>query len=99
MEHFARANAKAWPLGADDDTAIHEFGHHLGNPDEYPGASSVNIFVNGDGAALGIDEASLMGEGDTARRRHLDTVAEALARLVEQELGKSYTYTPVEPLR
>lgn len=97
-ENHARANSGAWPRSASDRTAIHEFGHHLGNPDEYFGASTVNIWVNGDGAILGIDKRSIMGGGRTARRRHLNTVAAVLAKLVEQETGKSYTYTAVEPL-
>lgn len=95
-ENHARANAGAWPMNAPDRTAIHEFGHHLGNPDEYFGASTVDMYVNGDGAILGIDKQSIMGDGSTARRRHFETIAKACAQLVERETGKAYTFTPVE---
>jgi len=102
-ENDTRANSETWPLipnsgAASDTTAIHEFGHHLGNPDEYPGASSVDMFVNGDGAIMGIDKDSIMGSGRTRRRRHFDTIAKALAQLVERETGKSFTFTPVKKL-
>jgi Rhs element Vgr protein len=94
-ENHARANSGAWPRTETDKTVIHEFGHHLGNPDEYPGASTVDVWVNGDGAVLGIDKQSIMGSGTTPRRRHFETIAEALAELVERETGKTYTFTPV----
>ncbi|MFO7566769.1 MAG: type VI secretion system tip protein TssI/VgrG [Enhygromyxa sp.] len=94
-ENYARANASAWPLRISNRTAAHEFGHHLGNPDEYPGASSLDIWVNDDGAVLGMDKKSIMGSGSVVRRRHFDTVADALARLVKQGTGKSYTYSAV----
>src|SRR5690606_5185399 len=29
----ARANAGAWPYMSSGDTVLHEYGHHLGNPD------------------------------------------------------------------
>lgn len=97
-ENDIRANSDTWPLTMSSRTAIHEFGHHLGNPDEYSGAGSVNMYVNSDGAVLGIDDASIMGTGTIARRRHFDSIAEALAQLVEQELGVMFTFTPVEHL-
>jgi hypothetical protein len=90
-----RAHASAWPLDESDRTANHEFGHHLGNPDEYPGAGSVDIFVNGDGAVFGIDRDSIMGSGEAIRSRHYTSIAQALAKLVAHATGKSFTFHPV----
>lgn len=102
-ENHARANAHAWPMRSDpfapgdiDRMAIHEFGHHLGNPDEYEGASTVDVSVNGDGAKLGIDDHSIMGKGGLRRRRHFNAVIAALTQRVADETGKPYTYSAVE---
>ncbi|MCA9687591.1 MAG: hypothetical protein KC457_35855, partial [Myxococcales bacterium] len=94
-ENDTRANASAWPLDIDAKTAAHEFGHHLGNPDEYAGAQSVDPSVNGDGAKAGIDEESIMGAGWIMRRRHLDSVAEVLAMAVASQTGKPFTFRVV----
>ena len=98
-QNYARANASAWPYQSDDETVLHEFGHHLGNPDEYEGATSVNPTVNGDGAKAGIDEHGLMGSGMVFRGRYYNSICQALARAVAQHTGKSYSYKAVEPLR
>jgi hypothetical protein len=98
-ENYVRANDSAWPLESSGLTAAHEFGHHLGNPDEYPGAATVDVFVNGDGARFGIDKASIMGEGPVIRRRHFDTIVKVLTQLVERETGKSYTYSTVPAIK
>lgn len=95
-ENDARANSETWSIAARNSTVSHEVGHHLGNPDEYPGAATVDPWVTEDGAVMGIDADGLMGSGSRLRRRYFDTIAGALAQLVEQELGKSFTFTPVE---
>jgi hypothetical protein len=95
----SRANASAWPYESDYDTVLHEYGHHLGNPDEYEGATSVDPTVNGDGAKAGIDEDGLMGGGDVFRRRYYNTVCKALSEAVAKHTGKSYNYEAVERLR
>lgn len=95
-ENDTRANASAWPFDVSYQVAAHEFGHHLGNPDEYPGAGSVDPSVNGDGAAAGIDDKSIMGSGTIPRRRHLDAVCKALSQLVSREVGKHFTYIPMQ---
>ncbi|MCA9699609.1 MAG: hypothetical protein KC431_18930, partial [Myxococcales bacterium] len=97
-ENEARANDGAWPMHADDRTVIHEFGHHLGNPDEYFGASTVDPQINGDGAILGIDRESIMGRGNLPRRRHFTAIATALSALVLRETGKSYSYSAKKSL-
>ena len=96
-QNETRANASAWALDTDDTTTAHEFGHHLGNPDEYPGARSVNPKVNGDGAVAGIDADGLMGSGDEIRRRYFNKIAEAMSELVETHLGQNFQYTVVDP--
>jgi type VI secretion system secreted protein VgrG len=97
-ENDGRANASAWPLEMDDITAAHEFGHHLGNPDEYPGARSVDPTVNGDGATAGIDPDGLMGSGGDLRRRYYKYVCEALAQLVVQHTGQAFTFVALPEL-
>jgi len=78
--------------------AAHEFGHHLGNPDEYAGAA-VDKSLNDDGAAHGIDPDSIMGQNLTnVKKRHYRTICRHLARMVQQQRGKHYTYEPVPPL-
>jgi type VI secretion system VgrG family protein len=95
-ERGVRANASAWPFDAAPRTIQHEFGHHLGLPDEYPGASSVDPTVYGDGATAGIDKGAIMGAGSAVRRRHLETICQALGQLVEREFGKHFDYIPME---
>jgi type VI secretion system VgrG family protein len=97
-ENDSRANSRAWPLQLSNQTAAHEYGHHLGNPDEYEGAQSVDPTVNGDGAIAGIDEDSIMGAGYDVRRRHYKPICGALTHLVSTHLGKNYTYTVVDCL-
>jgi hypothetical protein len=75
---------------------IHEFGHHLGNPDEYTGAATVDPSVNTDGAKAGIDKKSIMGgEGMEVRRRHMTPICEALSKAVLDATGQKYSYTAV----
>lgn len=98
-ENDGRANANAWPYDVDTNTAMHEFGHHLGNPDEYPGATSVDATVNGDGATAGIDPEGLMGDGSTLRQRYYDTIRTVFVSLVARETKKLFTYAIVTELR
>jgi hypothetical protein len=98
-QNFARANASAWPFSTDARTAAHEFGHHLGNPDEYPGATSVDASVNTDGAVAGIDDEGLMGSGSTIRRRYFDDICAALSKSVARETDKTFSFSPVEKVK
>jgi type VI secretion system VgrG family protein len=95
-QNFARANESAWPFETDARTAAHEFGHHLGNPDEYPGAGTVDASVNTDGAVAGIDKKGLMGSGWTIRRRYFDDICTALSKNVARETDKTFRFSPVE---
>lgn len=97
-QNNGRANSEIWPVDASDRTFYHEWGHHMGNPDEYEGAGSVDPTVNDDGARAGIDNNSIMGgDGKIVRRRHFNTVCTAMAQAVATHLGKTATYRVVEP--
>jgi hypothetical protein len=73
--------------------AAHEVGHHLGNPDEYAGATSVDTSLNDDGAVNGIDNDSLMGKDLTkVKKRHYRTICKHLADMVKTKTGNTYSY-------
>jgi len=94
-----RSNDSLWFLGEPRvAVAAHEFGHHLGNGDEYVGAQSVDPSLNGDGAVNGIDTDSIMGQNLTkVKVRHFRIVCSHMARVIQNETGKSYTYEAVAP--
>jgi hypothetical protein len=80
----------------DEPTPAHEFGHHLGNPDEYAGATSLDTSLNSDGAVNGVDDDSIMGLNMTrVKKRHFRTVCTHFASMVQTKTGKSYTYEAV----
>jgi hypothetical protein len=75
--------------------AAHEFGHHIGNPDEYAGAK-LDESLNDDGAKKGIDADSIMGQNLTkVKKRHFKLIATVFASRVQAEYGKSFTYDAV----
>jgi hypothetical protein len=75
--------------------AAHEFGHHIGNPDEYAGAT-LDTSLNDDGAKNGIDTDSIMGQGLTkVKKRHFSKVHQVFAQRVTAEYGKSLSYEAV----
>jgi len=95
----ARSNSNSWSLGDDrPGLAPHEFGHHLGCPDEYSGAGSVDPTVNSDGATAGIDSTSMMGSvpesGMTpVKARSFDIIKEHLAAMIKSQKGVTFTFT------
>lgn len=93
----ARSNAGAWSLGeARAGMPPHEFGHLLGNPDEYAGGVGVDASVNTDGATAGIDANSMMGSNmTTVKKRHYNTICLHLAAMVSTQCSKTYTYEAV----
>ncbi len=93
----ARSNAGAWSLGESRaNMPAHEFGHHLGNPDEYAGGVGVDASLNTDGATAGIDANSMMGQNMTiVKKRHYRTISQHLASMVNTQFGRSYTYEAV----
>lgn len=94
-----RSNSALFFLGeARRAMPAHEFGHHLGNPDEYAGAESVDPTLNGDGAVNGIDPNSIMGQNMiTVKSRHFRTICAHLSKMVRDQYGKMYTYEAVSP--
>ncbi len=77
--------------------AAHEFGHHIGNPDEYGGAK-VDTSLNSDGAKNGIDPDSIMGQNlMKVKARHLRLLAKVLADAIHAEYGKTFTFDAVAP--
>ncbi len=91
-----RSNDSLWFLGEPRiAVAAHEFGHHLGNPDEYAGAA-IDTSLNDDGAVNGIDPNSIMGQNlTTVKKRHYRTICTHFAAMVKTESGKTYTYEAV----
>jgi len=78
--------------------AAHEFGHHIGNADEYAGATGIDTSLNGDGAVKGIDRDSIMGTLLTkVKVRHLQMIAQAFSDAVRADLGETFAYVPVLP--
>lgn len=91
-----RSNAGAWSLAGNALMPAHEFGHHLGNPDEYTGGVGIDTSVNTDGATNGIDANSVMGQNMTVvKRRHYNTICQHLAAMVKTKTAKTYTYQAV----
>jgi len=91
-----RSNAAAWSMTTNSvRMPEHEFGHHLGNPDEYRGAA-IDTSLNDDGATAGIDPTSIMGVNkDAVKRRHYPTVCQHLAAMVNTQISRTYTYHAV----
>jgi hypothetical protein len=93
-----RSNAGAWSMGdGRPGLAPHEFGHHLGNPDEYPGGVGIDTSVNTDGASAGIDGSCLMGSvpNDNVppiKARQLNIIKQHLANLIKAKEGVSWTF-------
>lgn len=93
-----RSDSGMWAMGDNrDGLAPHEFGHLLGAPDEYPKVGTTQYGVSdGDGLSNGIDDYCLMGAKlKEAKRRHYKGICEMLALLVQDQLGKTYTYEAV----
>jgi hypothetical protein len=93
-----RSHASMWSM-ADTRAGLapHEFGHHLGNPDEYGGQRTTQVGVSdSDGLANGVDSSSTMGSSMvTLKKRHMRGICEHLARMVKDEYGKTYVYEAV----
>ncbi len=92
--NYARSNAAVWSLAdTTDNMSAHEFGHHLGNPDEYAGAN-VDKTMNGDGAVNGIDADSLMGQNMTKlKKRHFKYIGLELSAMVDEATKRSNGFT------
>jgi hypothetical protein len=93
-----RSNDSLWFLGETRIAmAAHEFGHHLGNGDEYAGATSVDTSLNGDGAVNGIDADSIMGSNLTkVKKRHYRTLCLHLQSMVRTATTRTFTYSAID---
>jgi hypothetical protein len=91
-----RANDSLWFIDDSDlAAAAHEFGHHLGNPDEYEGAV-IDETLDTDGAVDGIDRDSIMGQDMTkVKARHFGTILRHFAAMVKTASGKDWTYEAI----
>ena len=82
----------------DAGTMPHEFGHWLGNGDEYAGATSLDTSLSDDGATAGIDATSIMGTSmDKVKKRHFRTISKHFANMVKTKTGKTWAYKAVAP--
>ena len=90
-----------WSLADPQDSMpVHEFGHHLGYPDEYVGGIHVDTTVNEDGAVNGIDVDSIMGQNSSkVKKRHFRVVCQQLSAMVDTASGRTngFTYLAVPP--
>jgi hypothetical protein len=88
----ARSNSGAWSMGDNRvNMPAHEFGHHLGNGDEYTGGVTVTI----------IDPDSIMGQNMTVvKTRHFGVIIQVLSSMVDTAAAQStgFTYTAVAGL-
>ena len=93
-----RSNDSLWFLGETRIAmAAHEFGHHLGNGDEYAGATSVDPTLNVDGAVNGIDNDSIMGQDLTkVKKRHYRTLCTHLQSMVRTSTTRTCTYSAID---
>jgi hypothetical protein len=94
-----RANAAHWFYDRPGRTAAHETGHHLDNPDEYSGGA-IDPALNVPGeVTAGIDTAgdSLMGGGNTVKKRHFRAFETMEKKLIKTKYGREYTYETVDP--
>jgi hypothetical protein len=95
---YIRSNSGLFFIGGRVASFPHEFGHWLGNPDEYAGATSLDTSLNDDGATGGIDTTSVMGTSlDLVKKRHFRTVCQYLAAMVKTKTGKDWVYEAVLP--
>lgn len=90
----ARSNSGAWSMGDNrPNLPAHEFGHHLGYPDEYTGGVGVDASVNEDGAVNGIDADSMMGQNMTiVKKRHFKFIGQQLALMMDTKSQRSNGY-------
>lgn len=94
---YIRSNTSLFFINQRATTAPHEFGHYIGNLDEYAGAT-VDASLNEDGAVNGIDDDSIMGRNMTkVKKRHFRTVCKHFADMVKNKHGKTYSYEAVAP--
>jgi len=91
-----RSNAGLWFMGDTSNMPAHETGHHIDNPDEYPGGA-VDPSLSGDGAKAGIDPDCIMGQNMTkTKKRHYHAIVEMTAKLVNGKSGGSDKFEAID---
>lgn len=92
-----RSDSANWAMDDPDlQTAAHEAGHLLDNPDEYLNGG-VDPAVNGDGAVNGIDDDSIMGQNLTVvKKRHYGGMITMNKRIIKTKYGLDYDYEAVD---
>ncbi|WP_394839463.1 hypothetical protein LVJ94_21485 [Pendulispora rubella] len=74
--------------------AAHEAGHHMDCPDEYD-KGAIDPSVNTDGATNGLDSSTIMGGGNTVKKRHYHAFAAMVQRLLKTKYGRDDKYEAV----
>ena len=89
-----RSHSEALSMGDTRQMLVpHEFGHHLGNGDEYPGGVGIDTSANTDGATAGIDNTSVMGCGSSdPKARNFTIVSQHLSALIKAQEGVEWTF-------
>jgi hypothetical protein len=91
-----RSNAGLWFMGDTRNMPAHETGHHLDNPDEYPGGA-VDPSLSGDGAKAGIDPDCIMGQNlSKTKKRHYHAFVEMTGKLVNGKTGGNDTFEAID---
>ncbi len=89
------SNSGLWSTKDTTEMPCHEFGHLIGNLDEYEG-SVIDPNIDSDGANAGIDHESIMGKKmKQVRRRHYTMICQQMAHMVDSQLEHSCTYEAV----
>ena len=92
-----RSHTALFCLGDAATMAAHEFGHYLGNPDEYKGGEWFDATLNGDGAVNGIDKNSIMNsDWGMVKKRHYRFICSQLTKMIKARCGKTWTFKAVE---
>ncbi len=91
---YVRSTSQAWCMGDSRvNLPAHEFGHLIGNADEYSGGSPLDTSWT-DGQAPGICDNSMMGQNMTiVKPRHFRTISQQLSKMVDTAGQKSYGFT------
>ena len=94
---YIRSNSGLFFIDGRVRSFAHEFGHFLGNPDEYAGAKGLETSLNEDGATNGIDQDSIMGVKLTkVKKRHFRTLAKHFSDMVKGKTTKTWKYKAVK---
>jgi hypothetical protein len=92
---YVRSTSVAWCLGdSRKNLPAHEFGHLLGNADEYSGGSPLDTSWTDGPLGPGLCADSMMGQNMTiVKARHFRTICKQLSLMVDTAGGQSYGFT------